>query len=328
VNGPQELNSRCHFAFGEKHASWLERIGLGVPAMTYQQLGYAVLPLQRGGKRPHKVLPATGGVHHATVSGQEAMTWWAQDPAANIGVACGSVSRLAVIDLDVKHGHNGISVFGQFLSEHRVMLPPECGYMITPSGGDHIWLRTPPGWRVPERPGILPGVDIKGDGGYVAAPPSMLLSAPLIRPGERADPFPVPYVNAGCCPCSVPQAPQWVLEWLLTAPSAREVSGGGRVSEEDSPDLAQLRSTGVERGQRNSTLYRLACQRYRVLGTGMAGAAQVLTELMSVWEAGDRSGMTSREILVIAESARRFIDKMQEAEARLDMSWAERLGRR
>src|SRR5690349_4260241 len=86
----------------------VQRYGLGAAAMRYQQRGYAVVPLVRGGKKPHRMLPwrpaVPSGVHHATCFPSAAETWWAGDPAANVGVATGQISRLAVIDLDVKRG--------------------------------------------------------------------------------------------------------------------------------------------------------------------------------------------------------------------------------
>jgi hypothetical protein len=314
-----------HFDFGPDSPG-LDQIGLGMPALQYAEMGYAVLPLIRGGKKPHRMLPPDGGVHHATTNPQQVIEWWRQDPAANIGVATGSVSRLCVIDLDVKHGGRGPDIFAQFLAHYRLALP-EVPYVITPSGGDHIWLRWPAGLAVPERPGILPGVDVKGDGGLVVASPSMQLTAPMIRPGERAEPVALPYVQASGCPCSAPLAPGWVPQWLASAPSQGAPGHAGEDSSGEAPDLTSLKRTGIPRGQRNQVLYRLACSRYRLLGTGQAGAAGVLDDLRSVWEAGDRADMGWREVLVIAESARRFIERSERNEMTMRKMWIERLAR-
>lgn len=316
-----------HFDFSPDSPG-LDQIGLGMPALQYAEMGYAVLPLVRGGKKPHRMLPETGGVHHATTDPRQITEWWRQDLAANIGVATGSVSRLCVIDLDVKHGGRGPDIFAQFLAHYRLALP-EVPYVITPSGGDHIWLRWPAGLAVPERPGILPGVDVKGDGGLVVAPPSMQLTAPMLRPGERAEPVALPYVLASGCPCSAPLTPGWVPQWLASAPAAGATGSGGEAPgrSEESPDLSALKSTGIPRGQRNAVLYRLACSRYRLHGTGQEGAGRVLDDVRSVWEAGDRSDMGWREVLVIAESARRFIERSERNEMTMRKMWIDRLMR-
>jgi hypothetical protein len=301
-----------HFDFGED-TPWIGKLGFGIPALKYAELGFSVLPLVRGGKKPHRMLPETGGVHHASRDGRQIQDWWSRDPAANIGVACGRRSRLAVIDLDVKR-ENGTISFTDFLNTYRLGMP-HAAIARTPSGGYHLWLRVPEG-PVPDRPGILPGVDVKGDGGYVVAAPSMILTTPMARPGEHAaaEPYPVPYVWSGC-PCTAPEAPEWLAHWLATAPATG--SSGGQAGEQapgEAPDLASLQRTGILPGQRNSVLYRLACQRYRVHGTTTLGAQRVLAELRPVWLASQHGDFAWSEVLVIAESARRFIEAQEQKE--------------
>jgi Bifunctional DNA primase/polymerase, N-terminal/Primase C terminal 1 (PriCT-1) len=315
----------------------VQRYGLGAAAMRYQNRGYAVVPLVRGGKKPHRMLPwspeVPSGVHHATDYPASAMHWWEQDKAANVGVATGSKSRLAVIDLDVKRGQDGPAVFWRFLFENGLGELPGVPTVRTPSGGLHLWLRTPAGQAVPERPGILPGVDAKGDGGLVVAPPSMILALGLDRPHERgAGEAPVPYVWTSGCPCQVPAAPPWLLPWLQTAPSTGSPGGSGSVREnnEDGPGLASLKDTGIPRGQRNATLYRLACSLFRTRGMSVEACVAVKEDLMQVWQASDRTGMSPSEVLTIIDSARRFIAgqvEAEEAQARQYVQWMDR-GRR
>jgi hypothetical protein len=298
----------------------VQALGLGAAALRYQDQGYAVLPLARGAKKPHRMLPWNGqgkdGVHHATLDPAAVVSWWSGDKAANAGVATGSVSRLAVIDLDVKKGQDGPAVFWRFLFEHGLGELP-APTVRTPSGGLHIWLRTPAGVAVPERPGILPGVDVKGDGGLVAAPPSMILAMGLDRPHERgAGEAPVPYVWVSGCPCQVPDAPAWVLPWLQSAPASGSPRSAGE-NGEDVPDLASLKGTGIPRGQRNAVLYRLACQLFRTRGTTIEACVSVKEDLMAVWQVSDRAGMPPGEVLTIIDSARRFVaDQVQQEDAR------------
>lgn len=310
----------------------VQRFGLGAAALRYQHQGYAVLPLTRGGKRPHRMLPYEGkgrdGVYHGSHEPMFTQGWWSQDKAANVGVATGQVSQLAVIDLDVKKV-NGIENFTRFLLDYGITCPLGAACVQTPSGGWHIWLRTSAGAAVPDRPSILPGVDVKGDGGLVVVPPSMLLTVAAERPGEPRGgaEAPVPYSWVSGCPHTVPDAPAWVLPWLLSAPPS---GSPGHGESGESPDLASLKRTGIPRGQRNAELYRLACSLFRQRGTTIEASVSVKEDLMEVWAAGDRSGFTPSELLTIIDSARRFVaGQMEEETARNQryIEWMDR-GRR
>jgi hypothetical protein len=305
--------------------------GLGDAALHYAALGYAVVPLVRGGKRPHKMLPAEGGVHWASTDPQTVVAWWLDDPAANIGIATGSRSQLAVVDLDVKAGADGPGNFYRLLSdgggrgirgqEVRSLEWPDPPYVTTPSGGVHLWLRAPAGYVVPERPGILRGVDVKGDGGLVVAPPSAGLRVPAPHPGDQTsgEPVPIPYAWASGCPCTAPAAPSWLHQWLITAPPAAGGSVG--VGDGDTPDVEEAKRAGFREGSRNVNFYRLACSLYRRYGTGPDGAAAVWHVIGEVWDASDQAGMNRGELARICASARSFIEKAEQADWRAYESW-------
>ena len=297
-----------------RDSSVVQRLGLGVMACRYAEWGYAVLPLERGGKRPHRMLPDYGGVHWATTDQRRIVDWWTIDPAANIGVATGAASRLVVVDMDVKNGKDGIESFRQLLLRQGSIPWPGDGPSVwTPSGGIHAWLRAR---DAPERPGILPGVDIKGNGGYVVAPPSMLLLTPAGLDGEPVrQQVPVPYTWHGC-PCLLPYAPNWLLHWMNTAP---QVDAGDRPGLKGLGDLGELKKTGVPRGERNRTFYRLACSLYRRYG--LSGADLVLTELHEVWIAGDVTDFGWAELVQCAASARKFIAAQMQIEREARMSY-------
>lgn len=301
------------------------RYGLGAAALRYAEMGYAVVPLVRGGKKPHKMLPLDpGGVYNASRDTRQICAWWSQDPAANVGIATGGTSALAVVDLDVKRGDDGPGYFARFLAENRLALAAG-PYASTPSGGYHIWLRTPPGAAVPERK-ILPGVEIKGVGGLVVAPPSMQLLTPVARPGDvpGACEIPVPYTWLTGCPCSIPPAPPWFMNWIMTAPPSASPVGSGSGTWNDI-DAEQIMTYGAAVGERNRTLYRLACSRYRKHGTGPDGCAEVIEELRQAWQASGTAGMPWREVLTIAQSARRFIEQREHEETAAMASYLRRL---
>lgn len=83
----------------------------------------------------------------------------------NIGLATGEASDVFVIDCDDAQVAEGL------LSEH-----PELArtLRVKTGRGEHFYLRMPPdGIKIPSRAGVLPKLDVRGDGGYVVAPPSL-----------------------------------------------------------------------------------------------------------------------------------------------------------
>lgn len=294
--------------------------GLGAAALRYQQMGYAVLPLTPGAKRPHRMLGDTGGVWHATADWRTTPQRWGADKRAGIGIACGQVSQLIVVDLDVKHGADGPAEFARF----AMGAVPDLPWARTPSGGVHLYLRTMPGEPVPNKKGILPGVDIQGDGSYVAAAPSMIGMPYGDRPdGQRGGVIPVPYRWENGCPCSAPYAPGWLLEWAATAepvwsPPASGVTGGSTA------DLDELSKTGLPAGNRNIALYRLACQQYGRCGTDAGGHEAVQALLTPVLAATDRRDFGDGEVRTIMYSARSFVERERaksEAAAQRAQAW-------
>lgn len=324
------MNAPCdHFTFAADDPL-TNSIGLGSAAIRYAALGYAVIPLVRGGKRPHAMLGDRGGIHLASRDPQQVFTWWLRDPAASIGVATGIVNGLAVVDLDVKGGRDGPGELEAFLAPWPLIMPYDL-IARTPSGGWHVWLKTD--GNVPERPGILPGVDVKGNGGLVVAPPSMALVVPQDRSGGTTGEVPVPYQWVSGCPHAVPDAPPWFSTWLDKAPVPH--AGQAAIHGDAAPlddVLETYMKTGVPDGQRNREIYRIACRLFRQHGTGTDGARNVRETVRDVYDKTGKRDFPWREVLVCIESARKFIEREQAREAvptqqMLDfIRWAERNG--
>lgn len=85
-----------------------------------------------------------------------------------IGVPTGAASGFVVVDLDVKEGASGLEWLAA--NEHRI--PPTRRHR-TRSGGLHLLFNVPPSRNVRNSASKLaPGVDVRGEGGYVIVPPS------------------------------------------------------------------------------------------------------------------------------------------------------------
>lgn len=279
------------------------QLGLGAWALRYQQLGFSILPLGFASKRPHSAFEH--GVSQAT-SDPAMVPWlWSRDKMAGIGIACGQASRLAVIDLDSKHDEDGPGNFGSFL----VTMPPLPIDVVvsTPSGGWHLYFRTPPGWPVPNRKGIMPGVDFQGDGSYVAGPPTQIMV------DSTEGQVRLPYRWSAGCPCSVPPAPAWLLEWASTAVATGAAAAGGGTGEP--VDLEQMYATGLPVGGRNVQLHRLCCSLFRRYGATPAGMGAVREAVRPVLAATDMRGFGTAEIERTIQGAMRFVARSEAAEA-------------
>lgn len=136
-------------------------------ALELAKKGYAVFPLIPLEKRP----ATKHGVKDATTDLEAIRSWWDQMPDANIGVACGAPSHgLVVIDVDNKNGHSGTDALKRWTIEHGDF--PKTLTVYTANNGFHLYFRDTGSWK--NAAGVLDGVDIRTDGGYVVAAGSKL----------------------------------------------------------------------------------------------------------------------------------------------------------
>ena len=139
---------------------------LGQAAVDYINRGFAIIPLAPGEKVP----AIQGGLTNWSDNPQDAMSYWSIRPRANIAIVCGEPSgNLVAIDLDCHGGPDGRETLREWEAEHGEL--PETVSVITGSGGKHLLYRVNRSFRKFENPQI--GVDIRAEGSYVVAPPSI-----------------------------------------------------------------------------------------------------------------------------------------------------------
>lgn len=134
-------------------------------ALWYAEQGFKVFPLTPNSKIP---LKGSGGCLDATNDPEMIEKWWGQGNARlNIGLATGHM--VDVVDVD---GLEGQSSRAQHWDNIFAAIDADCiAKVITPRpGGMHIYV---PATGDGNSAGIVPGVDYRGRGGYVVAPPSV-----------------------------------------------------------------------------------------------------------------------------------------------------------
>ena len=201
-------------------------------SLYYAQLGLAVFPLQPRDKVPF----LDGGFKIASKDPDQITTWWTRWPDANIGIATGAASGgLVVIDADVNEdaGYDGTDSLREYAAEHGSF--PETCRSITGRGGYHDFYRTTE--TLHNRAVVLDGVDVRADGGYIVAPPS-------IHPNGKRYAWEIDPEDA-----EIAEATEEILDLCR---SHKPGTGNPEAAKEDHP-------APIMPGTRNDTIYRLAC---------------------------------------------------------------------
>lgn len=124
--------------------------------------GWSVVPVRRGEK-----MPAIPWARHQSAPAHEAIirAWFDTDPTMGLGLVQGRHVGTIILDFD---GELGLATLAQLEAKGL----PNGIRQFTPRGGVHVMLAHP-GVHVPTRKNVLPGMDIRGDGGFVVAHPSL-----------------------------------------------------------------------------------------------------------------------------------------------------------
>lgn len=238
--GPEEYATRYGWKIFPTHAIILGRCTCGKPNCN------------NPGKHPR----TANGFKDATSDLNVIREWWGMWPQANIAVATGKVSGIYVVDVDPRHG--GFQSLEAFETERPDGSLPKTLTALTGGGGRHTFWKYPnDGVPVPNRRGWLPGVDVRGDGGYVILPPGTHIS------GGRYE-----WLNAEVA-VPLPGPPDMLQ-------SIRDV-GLGSSTRGDLPDTATILQ-GVPEGQRDDMLYRAACRWRRQLNDDRAAVEVLVLE--------------------------------------------------
>lgn len=207
-----------------------DRLGFGAVALRYAALGLPVFPLVPGTKKPD----CEHGFKDATTDRAVIEQWWTEDLFRGIGIAtggsplpCGIVPGLAVVDLDrtLDRSRDGLAAWEAWTAGLGLVLPWTPG-QDTPRNGEHLCWRLPPGRTMTSRTGVLPGVDVRADGGYIAAWPTRIaVRFPPTAESPKAATLHLSYSWRGC-PCQAPVMPAALFGALASLPGTSTAHGG------------------------------------------------------------------------------------------------------
>lgn len=264
-------------------------------ALDYADVGWQVFPLHHPtassacscGKEcgsPFKHPMTRNGLDDATADIAKIRSWWGRRPEANIGIATGERSGVVVLDVD---GEEGLDAWDALMADGREEIARSL-MVTTPRGGVHVYLLHP-GRPVPNSASKLARcIDVRGDGGYVVAPPSRSSDGrgwrQWVEPGDS-------WAEGTA---QLAPMPEWV------SPTPRPVhraatplrrAGGSsyaRTALDAECGLVALAAVG----ERNDTLNRAAFKLGTLIGAGEIDAAVVAERLL---EAARLSGLSESE---------------------------------
>lgn len=188
-------------------------------ALDYAHRGFPVFPCNPASKRPlteadidpvsGKQIEGTGGFKKASCDMQQIKAWWGKWPGAMIGIPMGARSGVWAIDPDAPKPPSNIDG-RQNWAELKIKNGGHAHTHThdTPGGGQHILFVYHPDKPITNREGGLAGlgINVRGEGGYIIAPPSMAANGKRYEYAEPLDVF------------HFAEAPDWLYDLILTKP--------------------------------------------------------------------------------------------------------------
>lgn len=235
----------------------------------YIDLGYSIIPAC-----PRSKTPLIQWAEHQSrrATKEELARWLKRWPEMGMGLVTGRISGVVAFDVDSEEGLREAEKRGGF---------PVTPQSITGGRGRHFILKHPGEGELRNFAARLPGVDFRGDGGYIILPPS---EHPSGRPYQWAP---------GLSPFEVEHAPMrpWMLKLFPAAPKAQPLSPSS------GKGWLWQALQGVPRGQRNSTCARLAGH---YLAKGLC--LDEVKIILSQWNQKNQPPLSQKELMAAIES--------------------------
>jgi P4 family phage/plasmid primase-like protien len=200
-------------------------------ALFYANLGHTVFPAPVGEKKSHKSKKHSNGANWgATADPAEIQNDFIRWPDANIGLPTGAGTGFFVVEADTLAGHDvdGIAALAALQEKHGALPPTRVAR--SPSGSEHYYFKIPEGVTIKNSASeIAPGVDVRGEGGMVIAPPS-------VKPGRGE------YVWVNWQP--IAEAPPWLVDLCKSEPR-KKLNGVGTSAEQQADPVLIAKALAV-----------------------------------------------------------------------------------
>lgn len=194
---------------------------------SYTSFGWSIFPVN--GKVPF----AKGGFHQAVDDCEQAEKLFKPHPGCNLAVATGKVSGIFVLDIDIKKETKGDESLIELTKKYTPL--PNTILAKTWSGGFHYYFNYPHDIIIKNKAGIQPGIDIRGDGGYVVAPPSVI-------EGKTYE-----WINHPD-KTNIADAPEWLIQLIIEHKPVIDLSAeNGGVIRENRNDTLMYMGVGLRR---------------------------------------------------------------------------------
>jgi len=205
-------------------------------ALDYAVRGWAVFPIEQGGKKPLCKWREESNRIEGNIRRK-----WAESPDNNIGIDTGK-SGLVVVDIDPASG--GEDSLQSLEGEYDLL--PTTVMVSTGGGGYHYYFKKPEGVEIKNSASkVAPGIDIRGQGGYVVAPPSVHESG---RKYEWINP-PGDYEPA--------DLPEWL--YRLVVEQKGKTEGESTSGQSEGSNILGQEDV-IPEGRRNDSLFRIGCK--------------------------------------------------------------------
>lgn len=158
---------------------------------------------------------------------------------SHFNVGMGLSQEHMVLDVDCKHGVNGFDTLMRLEDQYGAL--PDTVRQRTPTGGEHILFKLPPGVLIKNAVNIAPGLDIRASGGFIVAEPSKVGGNGYAWTDWDVLDEPMP---------ALAQAPDWLL--AMCRQHGERPKGDGKSS-------VETMDRYIAEGRRNDTLFRKAC---------------------------------------------------------------------
>jgi len=247
-------------------------------AIAYAERGWRVFPCIKKAKTPY----IAHWPDRATSDPEQIREFWDIFPEANVGLVTGRTSGIFVVDIDGEEGDKSL------LSIQQASYIPDT-LRVKTARGWHLFFQYPPTGEVRNSAGQLgTGLDVRGEGGYVIAPPSVHPSGHVYTFAKSDE--------------SVAEAPDWLLSRITVGPAACDPTFG------DS-------TPAIVCGTRNATLTTIAgsLRRHGI------GEESILATLLRENESRCQPPLSPDEVERIAKSVSRYRPSSQRGPGRLTL---------